>query len=443
MAKSYFRPLIATITSTESRKFLMMLRGKYLAIKGTSVDIQSDDKKIAEAMENMKKIAEANDPGKAAKNAENTCRLMQDVEQFVNQQIVPNLSVPQCRTAREISDALLSHIFRFNDFDTALESAVEYLVQLENPPNSLAGKSFTPASFVRSFQSVSPPHQVVGEVGESVDYDGEFASAEVEFGVLYESVQFSLAVSPIDIHGRRTLICEAESDEFSAEALSDALGKATEATRVLMRSVQLSEGDPDLTKQLPDIPANSVNAVIAGSPFLWKSMWAQHPENMKSISKRVSLAVKYLQQADSAVEPSLKLVLSVVSLESMLCDEKSGIANAVSKRASTILSNNLELREKYFRALKKMYDKRSRFLHGVDAGLEIKDLATVARSTAGSVLIRITLWLEFMNRVDLATDSSKELFKNIDNAHSTKNRMIGIDADDSIDPCPLLWGFVS
>lgn len=144
-----------------------------------------------------------------------------------------------------------------------------------------------------------------------------------------------------------------------------------------------------------------------------------------TLDKRIHNAVHLLVQADGQVEPAVMLALSFSAIEALICSKREGIADELARNAATLLQHNPDLRSHTIKRAKKLYDLRSKVLHGsqtnVDDGTEVE-----ARRLAAAILAATIGWTEFVSRLGESKWGKAEFFDALEEAKTTGKRFTGV-----------------
>jgi len=130
----------------------------------------------------------------------------------------------------------------------------------------------------------------------------------------------------------------------------------------------------------------------------WLDAFFASPVKKDSIDKRVRSAIHLLVESDRQDNPAIGLALSVAAMEALVCFKGSDIANTFAAHTARLLEPQLDYRagaEKYF---KRLYNARSRTLHGEILQQE----AAVRRNglqVAAALLKVIQDWHDTMRRI--------------------------------------------
>lgn len=132
------------------------------------------------------------------------------------------------------------------------------------------------------------------------------------------------------------------------------------------------------------------------------------PGKKRSYDQRIQIAITLLAQADNSAHPAISLSLCIAAIEALLGESTQEISRQLSESIAALLEPMIEHRssaEQYFRRL---YDSRSKALHGSQLH-DSSDEKWTARRLASEVLWAILERREFMRKSGFETDSPKTL----------------------------------
>jgi len=111
---------------------------------------------------------------------------------------------------------------------------------------------------------------------------------------------------------------------------------------------------------------------------------------MPQLEKSCQNAVHLLIEADKTTNDAVSMCLSVAAVEALLCDG-TAIAEQFSQRAAVLLETERHQRSIATERLKKLYNERSRTLHG--DGMEgTRSTRQIARRLASGVIAAVVQW---------------------------------------------------
>lgn len=165
------------------------------------------------------------------------------------------------------------------------------------------------------------------------------------------------------------------------------------------------------------------------------------PAGADSIERRFGNAVKLLVSADEQSDHAIGLALAFSAVEAMLCEGNSNISEQLAVKATTLLAPDGETRLRSEQVIKKLYDTRSRAMHGDQLSVDKESLDQVRRMAAG-IMKAVVERQAFVKRLDYAQEKPKELFEALKVAHRMNRPVDGVP-DDSFKWLPTVRGTAS
>lgn len=433
------RSLVVALEDQSIREKLVRIREKQLY----------ESKKIYDHIFGQEAKANANvlwyqrnKPGQVEQEAENESRQWRLLD-GVSREIVARLSKPACRTPEEIAESMYHNLFRHDSAEYALRVITDEIMRLEDSPPVALPEIVTPASWVRrtvlNERNSKPAGFVVARIHRHDESEVNGLGCEASIGGVCESVDIKLSVNLESNQEIGDLILYMEFDGFSPRAAALVAQSCQSLSRSICISEQMLAGDVGSSSESDLIlPQSSIVRFLKIAPWVFELCWAEHPKSNKKLTKRLAVATSILQRVDESADPLIQIVLSVVAIEAILVDGNSSIADKFASRAGTLLTAGGDLRPAYCSAFRKLYDIRSRFIHG--ESLEVPEFAIVraARAAAGVVLSRCFDWLSFLKKCGEPEDSVKSFLTMLDNAHQQGLGVTGLDIDGDEEPCQLL-----
>ncbi len=154
------------------------------------------------------------------------------------------------------------------------------------------------------------------------------------------------------------------------------------------------------------------------------------PTRKDSLELRLRNALHLLIEADNQDKVSVTLALSCAAIEAMVCSKTANVVDEFSRNVATLLESNANQRVVAIKAIKKLYDLRSKVLHG--SKLEIAlDLERRTRLLAAGVLLAILEWQACAKRLGDEGKTVPEFFKELEDAKVSGKQMVGVPDDAS------------
>ena len=159
------------------------------------------------------------------------------------------------------------------------------------------------------------------------------------------------------------------------------------------------------------LPIVSESALHTGKVFVQKYLDAyfSKPTKKDSIGRRIRNAVHLLIESDVQPNDAVGLALSVAAIEALLGQKGKDITERLADNVAALLEPEPNKRYVATEFVKKLYDKRSRALHGEKIEGE-KDARLKARQLAAGVLISMIARRDFLKGMELEPETPQKLF---------------------------------
>lgn len=144
----------------------------------------------------------------------------------------------------------------------------------------------------------------------------------------------------------------------------------------------------------------------------------------KTVDCRLRNAMRLLVEADFQATPALKLALGFSAVEALICKNESGITDELARNAATLLVHNSDDRGEAIKRIKKLYNVRSKVLHGTTTEAQLSATKDV-RALAAGTLIGVLEWRQHMDRVP-EVPTEKEFFDQLETAKTAGRLMVGL-----------------
>jgi hypothetical protein len=213
----------------------------------------------------------------------------------------------------------------------------------------------------------------------------------------------------------------------SARALERASSQCFEVMRsVVPRLFRQEIANAPLADGTSDVyDTSAVGPIVRARLQQCLSMYfGAESKKMTFQGRRVRNAVQLLVESDRQAHNAIGLALSFAAIESLLGEKTQGIGEDIAVKTATLLFPDAEHRRGAINTVKKMYDIRSRSLHGEHLTVEAKTRERV-RTLAGTVLRAVLDWLEFSARFGDTEAEASEFFADLQNATDTGKRFVG------------------
>ncbi len=145
----------------------------------------------------------------------------------------------------------------------------------------------------------------------------------------------------------------------------------------------------------------------------------------RSLAARLRNAARVLVQADQQEQASVALALCFAAIEAMLCRKTIGIVDELARNAATLLEHEPLNRQRAMKAVKKLYDARSKLLHGENIDVTPEMRVHVRRLAAGC-LKAILEWEDYVRRLGEQTTSDQFFLDELEASQVSGKRMVGV-----------------
>jgi len=166
--------------------------------------------------------------------------------------------------------------------------------------------------------------------------------------------------------------------------------------------------------------------------YLWRCLnyYYLRPGKKDTMERRIRNALCLLMESDRQKNQAVHLALCFAAIEALICDKKDGIADRLSQNVATLLQPDSNERIAAIKKVKKLYDLRSRVLHGakteIDAGFEQQ-----ARTLAAGVFMAVLEWRMFVKRMGEQNKHVAEFFDALEEARVSGSRFVGVPEETS------------
>ena len=155
-----------------------------------------------------------------------------------------------------------------------------------------------------------------------------------------------------------------------------------------------------------------------------ESFFLAPTKKASSLEQRLRNAIHLLVEADNQESVAISLSLSFAAIEAVVCTKTHGIVEELSRNVASLLEPNNSRRLEAIAGIKKLYDIRSKALHG--ASIEGDEKAKWrARCLAAAVVKAVVEWREHAARLG-DTASRKNFLDELRSLSVTGNVMEGV-----------------
>jgi len=154
-------------------------------------------------------------------------------------------------------------------------------------------------------------------------------------------------------------------------------------------------------------------------------------QKKNSMQPRLRNAIQLIAEADEQRHPATHVALCFAAIESLLCTSSQAITDRISRRAATLLAPESDRRAGAIKQIKKLYDERSKLVHGERIDLKQARSRTQSRLLAAGCLRAILEWRQCRRRLGLDEDDEQLFFDQLEDAETTGRRVVGVSEDSS------------
>ena len=312
--------------------------------------------------------------------------------------VLQESGLPHIITAEELADAFFSLLPR-NESDWMDEDAIENVY----PPFLNRVRSLLTHRISRPFAIAQLP---VLPTSDSEDNYFEIWSGNgISVGTCGTGrPDIDPEFAPKNVSGYPNLLYAIVKGRISPSAMEVLAQELTGAIRSLVRSsFGAAEADPDegwspvAPTGLPIAGVELVKREASVVRMCLQSYFAKPKSKKDSLGRRIRNAVTLLAEADGQQNDAVGIALAVTAIEALLGQRSEGISAALCDRVPALLEPDLKQRSQANDFMKRVYDDRSRVLHGenLDAAEERR---REIRLLAGGVLYAVVNYVVFLRR---------------------------------------------
>jgi hypothetical protein len=319
--------------------------------------------------------------------------------------VIKPLTLPHVLSKDDFLDGLgRAQLFRANeDFEGQYKRFAQSLCDLAITP--LQSAPFRVVAGYYAYSEEGPVEVWRGESGLSVSLLGALplGPGHPEF----EATELGLrVVAPKIVYAKVEGAC-------SAKALRAFRNDSRAILRTALRAERITS---DFAKPIVDDDVSTFPEKLVYAdgctfvPEMFKAYFAPQSKSKKDpLDRRLRNAAHLLVNADRQRHDSLSLSLSMSAIEALVCEGSEGISNQLSDNVATILEPDSRRRADAVRFVKRLYDARSKTLHGAKLEHEA-DARRNAWAIATAVFLAIVQRREFQGRTGFAPEAPNELF---------------------------------
>ncbi|AQT68234.1 hypothetical protein STSP2_01390 [Anaerohalosphaera lusitana] len=202
-------------------------------------------------------------------------------------------------------------------------------------------------------------------------------------------------------------------DSNSVPQESDSQSNSSDLEAFLRELISPSSTFPQLKINLKLIVSEAMEAYFAPKP------------KKDSFEKRLFNAISLLSQADFQQNPAVGLALAITSIEALLGENTGELSEKLSLDVAALLEPSVEKRNAAAKFVKRLYNSRSRVLHGEDS-VGQKHLYEEARLLSSSILLSIISRQSFLRRMGIPTKKPKEFLSELRENRFESNLPMGV-----------------
>lgn len=147
----------------------------------------------------------------------------------------------------------------------------------------------------------------------------------------------------------------------------------------------------------------------------WLDRYFRIPASKDTIGRRIQNAIAFLCESDTQANHAVGLALAVTAIEALVGQNGPETALRVSQRVATLLEPAPENRQKAVKFVAKLYNDRSRVLHGAIIDAPERRRAE-GRLLASGVLLALTAYLGLWERGGLGIRTPDDLLAHLDDS---------------------------
>ena len=161
-------------------------------------------------------------------------------------------------------------------------------------------------------------------------------------------------------------------------------------------------------------------------PFLknWISYYFLTPaKKTHNLEQRLRNAVHLMVAADQQRMAAIAMALDFSAIEALLCSRQQGIVDELSRNVATLLQPDARSRQETIKAVKKLYDLRSKAMHGEQLTND-SEARDQVRLLAAAVFSAILDWQAYQKRVG-DTSGRNDFLNELESAKTSGSAFIG------------------
>jgi hypothetical protein len=190
--------------------------------------------------------------------------------------------------------------------------------------------------------------------------------------------------------------------------------------------------DPDMPivfeREIDSLPWIAAELTEDARLFMKQYLDAYYTEPSKkdSLVRRIQNAVRLLIESDNQPNNAVGLALSITAIEALLGEKGRDLTKALSENIAVLLEPDLAKRGKACDFVKKLYDIRSRVLHGERIETE-GGARSDARHLSAAVLNGVISRRDFLHRAGYDPENPQELLKTLQDGLFEPGQPLGVE----------------
>lgn len=353
------------------------------------------------------------------------------LEEVFEKRILAKLPTFKPITAEDLATAAFSQLSGIESESELREAFARFIAHLFTRVDNEGAGPFSMYNLYEAFEH-EPDEEFAGnfsapfDLGKwhdvvSVPYGGEGESPGSLFHTLWDSrsqTGFFFIVTPVKVAEDGLGISDWPEDRIEGYLVGDASPGAADAAgrelerwmptiirsfRILVCRLGQPRGGGVVRFGKPVVPYEqrvSLPYDQLASPFA-RAFFSECISNCvlctDTLAQRVRNAIQLLEEADCQTSTAIGLSLCFSAIEALLCRKTEGITDELSRSVATLLEPDASQRLQVIKAIKQLYDRRSKALHGVSIDDDRQAWVRV-RHLASGVLAAVADWADYQRR---------------------------------------------
>lgn len=342
------------------------------------------------------------------------------LQRLVEAQVLPLLQSPAPVTFADIRDSFVDHLM----IPSLLQCDLNYRMFVESVNSKLHHYHSEPFNITANLEVGCDTEWFPLVAWENASFQlkliGTLADEFSEYGLRRGSV-----------YGQLEGNCTESAMAIAAQEVGSAIDCLIDRLSLsrYFDTVQIEEDDEWFEDDVErHVPSNVFKRMITRGLDLYFLPW----DRKDTLQRRLRNALHFMAESDGQTQPAVKLALSFAAIEAMVCRKREGIVDELSRSVATLLQHDSRQRLKAIRAVKALYNTRSKILHGEQTEAEGEEEQEV-RLLSGGVFRAVLEWEDFSRRLEGETTDRKDFFEALDDAAASGREVVGVP--DSLSHC--------